>query len=142
MTTTTTAAEANGALGRRFFEEQDRLRGGPAESLCAPGYQAHLGSNAAMPRAGHEGFAKAFYAAFPDMQHEIEQVFATDDRVFVRFVLHGTNTGSFFGMPPTGRTVTVPAHVVLHVSGGLVTTLFGIFDEGGLLRQLGILPSN
>ena len=142
MTTTATAAEANCALARRFFEEQDRLRGGPAESLCAPGYQAHLGSNPTMPRAGHEGFAKAFYAAFPDLQHEIEQVFATDDRVCVRFVLHGTNTGSFFGMPPTGRTVTVPAHAVLHVSGGLVTTLFGIFDEGGLLRQLGILPSS
>ena len=76
------------------------------------------------------------------MHHEIEQVFATEDRVLVRFVLHGTNSGSFFGMPPTGRRVMVPAHVVLHVSGGLVTTLFGIFDEAGLLRQLGILPSS
>ncbi len=144
MTTTTpaSAAEANCALGRRFFEEQDRLRGGPAESLCAAGYQAHLGSNPAMPREGHEGFAKAFYAAFPDMHHEIQQVFATDDRVLVRFVLHGTNSGSFFGMPPTGRSVTVPAHVILHVDGGRVTALFGIFDEAGLLRQLGILPSN
>lgn len=144
MMTTTPAADAiaaNCALGRRFFEEQDRLRGGPAESLCAPGYQAHLGSNPSMPREGHEGFAKAFYAAFPDMNHEIEQVFATEDRVLVRFVLRGTNSGSFFGMPPTGRRVTIPAHVVLHVAGGQVTTLFGIFDEAGMLRQLGILPS-
>lgn len=145
MMTTTAAAgaiEANCALGRRFFQEQDRLRGGPADALCAPGYRAHLGGNLAMAREGHEGFAKAFYAAFPDMHHEIGEVFATEDRVLVRFVLHGTNTGSFFGMPATGRAVTVPAHVILHVSGGKVTTLFGIFDEAGLLRQLGILPSN
>src|SRR5262245_8431017 len=144
MTTTTTAgaAGANAALGRRFFEEQDRLRGGPADALCAPGYQAHIGGNPAMTREGHEAFAKAFYAAFPDMRHDIDQVFATEDRVFVRFVLQGTNTESFFGMPATGRRVSVPAHVALHVSGGLMTALYGVFDEGGMLRQLGILPSS
>jgi hypothetical protein len=29
----------------------------------------------------------------------------------------------------------------MEVSGGIVTRLFGVFDEAGLLRQLGILPS-
>ena len=133
---------ANRTLGRRFFEEQDRLRGGPAAALCAPEYRARLGGNPEIPREGHEGFAQGFYAAFPDMHHDIEDVFATEDRVLVRFVLHGTNTGSFFGVPPTGRQVTIAAHVILHVSDGKVTRLLGIFDEAGLLRQLGILPSN
>ena len=140
MTTATDTIAANRELGRRFFQEQDRLRGGPAEALCAPEYQATLGGNPPMPREGHEGFAMGFYAAFPDMRHEIEDVFATDDRVFVRFVLHGTNTGSFFGMPATGRRVTIAAHVSMHVAAGKVTRLFGIFDEAGLLRQLGVLP--
>jgi steroid delta-isomerase-like uncharacterized protein len=134
--------EANCALGRRFFQEQDRLRGGPAESLCAPEYLARIGANPEMPRAGHEGFAKAFYAAFPDMYHDIEEVFATEDRVFVRFVVHGTNTGSFFGMPATGKRVSVPAHVILFVAEGKVTRLVAVFDEAGLLRTLGILPAN
>ena len=140
MATDTTAA--NRELGRRFFQEQDRLRGGPAEALCAPEYQATLGGNPPMPREGHEAFAKGFYAAFPDINHEIEEVFATDDRVLVRFVLRGTNSGSFFGMPATGRHVTVAAHVIMHVAAGKVSRLFGIFDEAGLLRQLGVLPTN
>ena len=127
-------------LGRRFFEEQDRLRGGPAPELCAPDYRATIGGNPPMPREGHEAFAVAFYAAFPDIRHTIEDVFATDDKVAVRFVLRGTHTGSFFGIPPTGRPVTVPAHVLMHVSGGKVTHLAGIFDEAGMLRQLGVLP--
>jgi predicted ester cyclase len=124
-------------LGRRFFEEQDRLKGGPPEALCAPGYLALLGGNPGMDRAGHEQFARAFYAAFPDMRHDIEEVFATEDRVAVRFVLHGTHTGSFFGMPPTARRVAIPANVLMHVSGGRVTKLLGLFDEAGLLRSLG-----
>lgn len=130
---------ANEALGRRFFAEQDRLVGGPAPELCTEGYRAILGGNPAMPREAHEGFAKAFYAAFPGMTHTIEDVFATDDRVAVRFVLHGTHAGSFFGIPPTHRHVTIAAHILMHVEDGRVATLWGIFDEAGLLRQLGVL---
>jgi len=131
----------NAALGRQFFAEQDRLRGGPAEALCAPGYLATIGGNPPMPRAGHEGMATAFYGAFGDMNHTVEDVFATEDRVAVRFVLRGTHTGTFFGMPATGHTITIAAHVLMHVADGKVTRLFGIFDEAGLLRQLGALPS-
>jgi predicted ester cyclase len=140
MQTHTGTAAANRALGRRFFEEQDRLRGGPAQALCAGSYTATLGGNPPMDRDGHEGFARAFYGAFPDMRHDVEEVFATDDRVAVRFVLRGTHTGSFFGMPATNRPVQVAANVLMQVGGdGKVTALLGIFDEAGLLRQLGVL---
>ena len=130
---------ANRALGRRFFEEQDRLRGGPAETLCAPGYTATLGGNPAMDRQGHEAFARGFYAGFPDVQHHIDEVIATDDRVAVRFTLRGTHDGNFFGIPATHKPVAVRATVVMHVTDGKVTALFGIFDEAGLLRQIGVL---
>jgi predicted ester cyclase len=134
--TQSAAVDTHRALGHRFFQEQDRRRGGPAEALCAPEYVAVLGGNPPMDRAGHEGFALAFYGAFPDLHHEIEEVFATEDRVAVRFVLHGTHTGAFFGMPPTNRSINVAAHVILHVSDGRVTKLLGVFDEAGLMRQL------
>jgi steroid delta-isomerase-like uncharacterized protein len=140
VTHSESAQAAHRALGRRFFEEQDRLKGGPAEALCAPGYQAILGGNPPVDRQGHEAFAKAFYSAFPDMHHEIVDLFATDDRVAVRFVISGTHTGSFFGLPPTDRTVSIAANVLFHVAGGRVTRLFGVFDEAGLLRQIGVLP--
>jgi predicted ester cyclase len=131
----------NQQLARQFFAEQDKLRGGPAEALCAPSYRAWLGGNPAVDRAGHEGFALAFYAGFPDMRHEVEQVIATEEQIAVRFVIHGTNTGSLFGMPPSGKPVTIAAHVLMRVSAGKVTELFGIFDEAGMLRQIGVLPS-
>src|SRR5688572_10476303 len=110
-----TVIEQNRKLGRQFFAEQDRLRGGPAEHLCTADYTARLGGNPPMPRAGHEGFAQAFYAAFPDMNHEVEDVIATADTAVVSFVLHGTHRGAFFGIPPTERRVTVAAHVILRV---------------------------
>jgi hypothetical protein len=36
----------------------------------------------------------------------------------------------------------IATHVIMHVVAGKVTRLFGIFDEAGLLRQLGVLPTN
>jgi steroid delta-isomerase-like uncharacterized protein len=135
------ALEENRALGKRFFAEQDRLRGGPAPDLCTPDYRAVLGGNPAIDRTGHEGFAQAFYAAFPDMRHEVEQVIADADAAVVRFVLRGTHTGAFFGIPATGKSVAISAHVILRIARGRVRELFGIFDEAGMLRQLGVLPS-
>lgn len=132
--------EQNRKLGRSFFAEQDRLHGAPSAALCADDYTARIGGNPPMPRAGHEGFGKAFFAGFPDMHHEIEDVIATADTAVVRFVLHGTHTGSFFGIPPTDKRVSVPAHVILRIRDGRVRELLGIFDEAGMLRQLGVLP--
>jgi predicted ester cyclase len=137
MAQTDTASIDARTLGRRFFEAQDRLRGGPDEALCAPEYTAVLGGNPPMDRAAHEGFALGFYGAFPDLRHEIEDVFAAGDRVAVRFVLHGTHSGAFFGVPPTNRRIRVAGHVILQVSNDRVAKLLGVFDEAGLMRQLG-----
>ena len=126
-------------LGKRFFEEQDRLRGPLAPELVAPGYTATIGSNPPMDRAGHDGFGRVFFAAFPDLHHEIQDVFAAGERVFVRFVLHGTHDGALFGIPPTHKRIAVAAHVVLHAEAGRVARLEGVFDEAGMLRQLGVL---
>ncbi len=133
-------SDERGEIGRMFFAAQDRLRGGPAPELCTPDYRAHLGGNPAMGLAGHQGFAQAFYAAFPDMRHEVVDVFAAGDKVAVRFAIHGRHTGAFFGIPATEREIHVHGNVLLHLRDGRVRELFGVFDEAGMLRQLGVLP--
>jgi predicted ester cyclase len=134
------SADANHAVGRRFFAEQDRLRGGPAADLCAPSYTAHIAGNPPIDLAGHQAFARAFYAAFPDMSHTVDDTVADDERVAVRFTLRGTQTGDFMGIPATGRPVELGAMAILHVAGGRVTSLRAGFDQLGMLRQLGVLP--
>jgi steroid delta-isomerase-like uncharacterized protein len=137
--TSDTRLDANRELGRRFFAEQDRLRAGPSPELCAPGYVARIGASPAMDRTAHDAFARAFYAAFPDLAHVIESAIAEERVVAVRFVLRGTQTGAFFGVPATGRAIRVAAHAILHVDGGRVTELVAVLDEASLLRQLGVI---
>lgn len=129
------------AIGRRFFAEQDRVRGGPVPELCADGYTAILGGNPPMDRSGHEMFSQAFYGAFPDLSHTVEEAFGTSDRVAVRFTLRGTHEAPFMGIPASHKQVSVTANVLMQINAGKVTRLYGAFDEVGLLRQLGVLPA-
>jgi len=127
-------------LGREFFASQDQSRGAPAPALCADDYQVVIGGGPPMDHRGHEGFARAFYGAFPDLSHTVEDVLVEADRIAVRFVLRGTHREPFFGIPATGRSIEVAAHVIMDVADGKVRRLRGVFDEAGMLRQLGVLP--
>lgn len=128
------------ATAVKFFEEQDRLRGGPAEELCADAYTAYLASLPPMDLTGHRDFSAVFYAGFPDLEHRIEDVIAEGDRVTVSFRIIGTNTDSFMGNPASGKSIEVDALALMTVASGKVTELRGQFDQMGLLRQIGALP--
>jgi predicted ester cyclase len=132
--------EQNKEVGRRFFEAQDRLRGGPDEALCAPGYTAHLGSFPPIDLAGHQAFSTMFYGAFPDLYHTVEQVIGEGDRIAVRFTLRGTHRGPFMGVEATGRAMTSTALVTMRLRESRVEELHGEFDALGMLQQLGAIP--
>jgi predicted ester cyclase len=124
-------------LPERFFKGQDRLKGPLPPELVAPGYRAEIVGFPSMDAAGHDAFGQAFYTGFPDIFHTIDDVRTTHDGVAVRFTLRGTNTGSFMGWPPTNRYITVSAIALLSVANGQVTQLHAIFDQLGLMQQLG-----
>jgi predicted ester cyclase len=128
------------ATAIKFFEEQDKARGGPAEERCAVGYTANLASLPPMNLADHKAFAASFYAAFPDLEHRISEVIAEGDRVAVRFQLTGTNTESFMGNPATGKPIKVDALALMTVASGKVLELHGQFDQMGVLQQIGAVP--
>jgi len=45
------------------------------------------------------------------------------------------------GIPPTNKPIVVSAMVLMTVVEGRVTHLQGIFDQLGLLRQIGVVPA-
>ena len=46
------------------------------------------------------------HAAFDGARFEIHQMVAEGNLVAVRYTFHGTHTGEYLGIPPTGRTVS------------------------------------
>ncbi len=134
------STEQNKMIARRFFAEQDQRKGPLAEEICAASYTASIAGFPPMDRAGHSQFGVMFYAAFPDIAHTIEETIGEGDKVTVHFTLHGMHTGDFMGIPPTGKQVTVSAIAILRLVEGKVAQLQAVFDQMGLMRQLGVLP--
>jgi steroid delta-isomerase-like uncharacterized protein len=123
-------------VGPLFFKEQDRVKGGPPAEICAPDYASTINSAPEFDRAGHDQFAKMFYIAFPDLEHIVENVVADGESVAVQFIIRGTNSGSFMGMPPTGKSISACGIAIMQVENGRVKRLRGIFDQMTMMRQL------
>jgi predicted ester cyclase len=49
----------------------------------------------------------------PDLNARIDDLVGEDDRVYARLTVTGTNTGRFFGAPPTGRPPRSPCSITL-----------------------------
>jgi steroid delta-isomerase-like uncharacterized protein len=78
-------------------------------------------------------------AASPDLRFDVEESFASGDRVASRWTATGTHRGEFRGVPPTGRAVTVHGCTVNEVREGKIARAWIYWDSATLMRQLGLL---
>lgn len=91
--------------------------------------------------AGYLAVIGMMRGGFPDIQWTLEEMIAEDDKVAARFTMRGTHQGTFFGVPPTGKTIAVQAMNFYRLSGGQFIEERGQPDLLGLLQQIGAVPS-
>lgn len=82
-----------------------------------------------------------FLAAFPDLRLTVEGCIAEGDKVAASWILRGTHQGASLGMPPTGKQVTMLGISVVRLESGKVVESRVIFDQLGMLQQLGLAPT-
>lgn len=81
-----------------------------------------------------------FRTAFPDLYLTAEDQITEGDKVVSRVISRGTHKSDFQGIPPTGKTVTQEGIDILRFSNGKAVERWGVFDNMGLLQQLGAVP--
>lgn len=76
-------------------------------------------------------------AGFPDVRHEVVQLFSKGNLVCVRGLFKGTNTGAMQGNPPTGNRVEIPFIFTDEFDEtGKVKVRYVQFDTGAFNAQL------
>jgi steroid delta-isomerase-like uncharacterized protein len=84
-------------------------------------------------------YAKALWKAFPDLSFEVLSSLENGDGLFsAEWHMGGTNTGSMYGLPPTGKTISVRGADFVRVKGGKIQSVQGYFDSGAVPRSLGL----
>ena len=81
-----------------------------------------------------------FRAAFPDMHAEINDLIVEGDKAVLRTTMSGTHTGDFMGIPPTGKSFSIDAIDIMRFENGRAVEHWGLTDDAGMMRQLGLLP--
>ena len=120
-------------LARRFVEEFLNT-GDPAalDDLVAPGYLDHNLPSGVTPRES----IMAFRTGFPDATFQVRDIVAEADRVAVRYTIDAVHTGSFYGMPPTGRAVHIEGISMYRIIDGRLAEAWVQYDQAGLMRQI------
>lgn len=80
---------------------------------------------------------KAFYRTFPDGSHTFDKVIVEGDYVVTTGGVHGTHAGTFMGVAPTNKAVSMRVWHLNRVQDGKIITYEAISDMISLLRQIG-----
>ncbi len=90
---------------------------------------------------GYKAAVAGFRHAFPDLEVAVTAEIGEEDRGVQRLTMRGTQTGEFFGIPATGRSVTMSGIHIVRFAGGQVAEAWGVDDNLGLFQQLGAIPA-
>ena len=74
--------------------------------------------------------------ALPDLKATVEDIVASGDRVMGRWQIVGTNEGSLYGMPPTGKQITVQGMDIVRIADGKIVEEWTNRDNAGLMMQI------
>lgn len=84
-------------------------------------------------------YAAGLWTAFPDLRFEVGRTAVTAGGVLAaEWRMHGTNTGAFQGLPPSGRAVDLPGVDIIEFAGDKLAAVTGYFDSRAVPEQLGL----
>ncbi len=134
--------EDNKAVIRRYREIHNSNKLDALDSIVAKDVISHNALPGLPP--GLEGGKmahQAFLASAPDLKTRTDQLVAEGDKVVEWYTATGTNTGPMMGMPATGKTYEIGSVVLYRLANGKIVETWGMNDEAGLMRQLGMMPA-
>jgi steroid delta-isomerase-like uncharacterized protein len=137
------STEENKAIARRYIQDVwDKGDFDAEKELVADNIVQYLpGQPPAPGLEAHHQLLTMFLNAFPDWHGPLEDVIAEGDKVTTRWTFHGTHQGELFGIPATGKQVTLTGMGIYRIENGKIVELWTNFDQLGMLQQLGVVPA-
>ena len=135
--------QANKALVRRYYDEVFNQRDvALVDQIAVSDYVEHD------PFPGHgDGLAdlkarvELILGAMNPLRFDVQDIVAEGDKVVVRWVQRGAQSGAFMGIPATGRQFTMAGIDIHRLRDGRLAEHWHVVDLLGLLQQLGALPA-
>jgi steroid delta-isomerase-like uncharacterized protein len=121
-------------LAERWFR---RAWAGGDTSIAEDVFAEHFVLNGTtVGPAGPSRSVAAVHRAFSDVGVALDLVLTDGPHVVTHYTTTARHTGTFHGVPASGRTIRASGIVIWEVAGGKVVRDWNTFDTAGLLAQL------
>ena len=77
----------------------------------------------------------------PTRFFDVEETISDGDQIIVRWTARGTNTGDYFGIPPSGKPIEITGMNSWVTRDGKAIEGWVNRDDMGLMQQLGVIPT-
>jgi steroid delta-isomerase-like uncharacterized protein len=134
-------AEHNRIVASRWIDAFNTRDAAAEAAARTDDYVAHAPESiqpAALDSDAWVEFLGVFVEGFPDLHLEVEDSSADEGMVAQRILFTGTHSGSFRGLPPTGRKVRFSGLEINRMVDGRVAEHWFQLDAVTLFEQLGL----
>jgi len=105
----------------------------------SPGCVVHGLAAGTLDKAGFKQFHAAYRNAFPDVRITVDQTVSDGDMVAVRWSGTGTHKGDGLGFPATNKPAHFGGMTFVRIQNGKLVEGWNVFDQLGMLTQLGVV---
>ena len=126
-------------LANRFAETLNTHNVELFDTFIAPTYINH-NPFAAPGLHGVKEFFAGWLTAFPDTTVIMEDALGAGDRVVGRYTYRATHQGTFLGIPPTGKQITMRSIDIWRVRDNVFVEHWDELNLLEVMQQLGVIP--
>ncbi len=121
---------------KKFYEVYNDKKLDLIDSIFTDDYVGHVNAHDIVGAANAKGFIGGFLEGIPNAFYDVKESFVNNDKVTCRWVCTGTQTGNFYGMPPTNKDVNVNGITIFRIVDGKIAELWNVWDQFTLVEQL------
>ncbi len=120
----------------KFYAVYNDRRVDLLDELLTPIYVGQVNGREIVGVEVARTFIQAFLTAFPDVHYTVEDTVASGEKVVARWTATATHMGSFGGVAPTEKRVTMLGITIFQLADERIAALWSTWDVFGLLQQL------
>lgn len=129
-------SQENLAAAMKFYEVYNDRNLALIDEIFTPSYVGHVNAHDIVGTESARGFIGGFLEGIPDAFYDVKETLTSDNRVIARWVCTGTQTGNFYGMPPTNKPISVTGITIFEIVDGKINQLWNNWDQFTLVQQL------
>src|SRR5262245_55023372 len=127
-------------VAQLYFDAWNRHDGDGVVALFAEGGTYNDPASGG-DRTGEQikAYAQDLWTALPDVSFELVSAAVSGDGLLAaQWIMRGVNNGPFAGLPPSGRSVTLPGADFIRVESDKIRSVQGYFDTRAFSEHLGL----